>query len=107
MTLINDLITVVKPLMPGAIRTSILVGTMLNVINQHAAILGPEIFNIPAAILTYFVPLSVSLYAQRQTSKKFALIIAQKDAEIAQLKGDLVNDLPVNSTQSNVVESVH
>lgn len=42
------------------IKVSLVVGTLLNLINQFSAILGPASIDWPRLILTYFVPYGVA-----------------------------------------------
>jgi len=49
---------------------SMIVGSILNIINQWHALIGNFNFNIPQAILTYFVPYCVATISSAQTSRK-------------------------------------
>ena len=44
-------------------KIMLVVGTILNLINQGDALFGAAAFNLPKALLTYSVPFFVSLYA--------------------------------------------
>lgn len=48
-----------------AIKTSLVVGTIVTLANQYDALSGETPFAPPKAIVSYLVPVAVSLYASR------------------------------------------
>jgi hypothetical protein len=48
---------------PRSLRTALVVGTVLNLVNQPGALLGPAPLNLTQALLTYAVPFLVATYA--------------------------------------------
>jgi hypothetical protein len=47
---------------PRSLRVTLVVGTLLNLINQPEALLGASPWNLTQAILTYAVPFLVATY---------------------------------------------
>jgi hypothetical protein len=48
---------------PRSLRIALVVGTLLNLVNQPGALLGPAPLNLTQALLTYAVPFLVATYA--------------------------------------------
>lgn len=48
---------------PRSLRIALVVGTVLNLVNQPGALLGPAPLNLTQALLTYAVPFLVATYA--------------------------------------------
>lgn len=48
---------------PRSLRIALVVGTVLNLVNQPGALLGPAPLNLTQALLTYAVPFLVAAYA--------------------------------------------
>lgn len=62
------------------IRTALIVGTLLTLINQWHALFGPATFRWPAFFLTYLVPFTVFIYSYRSNRhERTAPTIIQDD----------------------------
>ena len=63
-----------RPMFFNALRIALVVGTVLNLINQGYALFGPEAISWPHVVLNYLVPFSVAYYSAsrmaRQSSNK-------------------------------------
>lgn len=54
-----------KKVIIKGIKTALIVGSFLTVINQWGGLFGHEAFRWPAFFLTYLVPFSVFIYSYR------------------------------------------
>lgn len=61
------------------IKTALVVGTLLTIINQWSALFGSENVRWPAFFLTYLVPFSVFIYSYRSTQASPAAGLNQTD----------------------------
>lgn len=60
-----------KDVMRRSVIVAVVVGTILNIINQGSAIFGPEPLNITKCVLTYLVPFFVATYGAVFALMKF------------------------------------
>lgn len=51
-----------RPILIRSAKVSVVVGSVLNIINQHEAIFGPSELDIFKALLTFAVPFMVATY---------------------------------------------
>ncbi|MBK1876223.1 nitrate/nitrite transporter NrtS [Pelagicoccus mobilis] len=57
--------SLLKRRLKDAIRTALVVGSILTLINQYDAIWGDKGFSLAKSLLSYLVPFLVSMYASR------------------------------------------
>ena len=54
---------ITPPTLYGSLRIALVVGTILNIINQGAAVLTEGRLDVVKCVLTYFVPFAVATYS--------------------------------------------
>ncbi|AUM01523.1 hypothetical protein B4966_08590 [Rhodocyclaceae bacterium] len=52
-----------RPIVLAALKVALVVGTVLNLVNQGAALFAGEALNIPQLLMNYIVPYCVSSYS--------------------------------------------
>jgi hypothetical protein len=62
-----------RPVVVLALRTSLVIGSLLNVINQGDALFGPAPVQLLKLILTYMVPYGVATYSATSITLKHDL----------------------------------
>jgi methyl-accepting chemotaxis protein len=77
-----------------AIKIALVVGTLLNLINQSGALLGDEAFKLIPALLTYLVPFSVSLFSAYSSMKHM------HERQVEQQRTQQQNSAPVEQLGS-------
>lgn len=88
------------PLIKRSIFIALLVGTILNIINQGGALFGAEEVNLVQILLTYFVPYCVSSLSSAQTSVKMNRKFVNYKASV------LEESILKNTDKSTILEEV-